>query len=37
MGFDLTEKLGEFNLCYPAVNIRLYVGMSEPLLEDTRQ
>ncbi|CNF20448.1 LysR family transcriptional regulator [Yersinia nurmii] len=35
--FDLTEKLGEFNRCYPAVNIRLYVGMSEALIEDTRQ
>ncbi|QHB33653.1 LysR family transcriptional regulator [Yersinia canariae] len=33
---DLTETLGEFNRCYPAVNIRLYVGMSETLLEDTR-
>lgn len=34
---DLTEKLGNFHRHYPAVNIRLYVGMSEALLEDVRQ
>ncbi|WP_367575645.1 LysR substrate-binding domain-containing protein [Serratia liquefaciens] len=34
---DLTEKLGNFHRHYPAVNIRLYVGMSEELLEDVRQ
>lgn len=34
---DLTEKLGEFHRHHPAVNIRLYVGISEVLLEDIRQ
>ncbi|MCC3264274.1 hypothetical protein LLE87_39545, partial [Paenibacillus polymyxa] len=34
---DLTEKLDKFHRHYPAVNIRLYVGMSEALLEDVRQ
>lgn len=34
---DLTEKLSKFHRHYPAVNIRLYVGMSEELLEDVRQ
>ncbi|MFI8416693.1 LysR family transcriptional regulator [Serratia sp. NPDC078593] len=34
---DLTETLGDFHRHHPAVNIRLYVGMSEQLLEDVRQ
>ncbi|MEL5409191.1 LysR family transcriptional regulator [Serratia nevei] len=33
----LTERLDKFHRHYPAVNIRLYVGMSEALLEDVRQ
>ncbi|VEA69652.1 Morphology and auto-aggregation control protein [Serratia rubidaea] len=34
---DLTEKLAAFHRHHPAVNIRLYVGISELLLENIRQ
>ncbi|QNK33560.1 LysR family transcriptional regulator [Serratia sp. JUb9] len=34
---DLTEKLAAFHRHHPAVNIRLYVGISELLLENVRQ
>ncbi len=34
---DLPSMLDKFHRHYPAVNIRLYVGMSEMLLEDVRQ